>query len=50
MVLGVARQMDSEVPVHGEAFTTALAFTKVVFSALENEWWRHTVVDVEAPV
>ena len=48
LVLGVARQMDSEVPAHGEAFATALAFTKVVLSALENEWWRHMAVDVEA--
>lgn len=44
LVLGVARQMDSEALAHGEAFATALAFIKVVLSDLENEWWRHTAV------
>ena len=32
LVLGVARQMDSEALAHGEAFATALAFIKVVLS------------------
>ena len=50
LVLGVARQMDSEAPAHGEAFAAALTFIKVVLGALENKWWRHMAVDIEAPV